>query len=593
MSKPLRSRLLRAAFGLVVPVVFGSSLGLGGCATKAPQEVAAAAEDLSPLPAPEGHLADLFVPAPEATWTKARALVGGPAAFFPQSFGALAATLLKLPVAVAAEIDGAVPVLGASLKKGPAPVQAAIGIHVKAGGRFVDQLTKGPEARFTGKLDEASRITVLTTKSDTPGAVPQVAMGVLGNYLLIALNAVDLAAVGPYVARTLPSRPAPREDVAIEVPEAALSGPVLAEAQRSWDNTRKGLDQLGAPVLLPVASTVEMLLGVLADSKQARFTLDLADTAVHGRMTMTPKPGGGAATKAIDEMAVGDLAPILDLPASALMGMLWREPAAVRAASIPKQADALAARLGPDAKPEDKEAIVAALRAEDEARGDWVALGVSLEAIGPNAMVRAPLVDEAKMSKALKQILALAKLASVKAQLKESGLDVTTSKAVIENLPGDVQRVRLERILAKDAKSAAKDPKSPLLDKGKAESHAVDGTPTSIDLLYLVSSNTLFGAAGYDPKEALRSLVKAPGDASFGSNAAIKAAIAPLGADASFALVVDPLRILAVRAGKSAPPEAAPVVVALGKTQQPSTMWGRLDVAAIVVQELIKHRGAF
>ena len=585
MSKPLRSRFLCATLGLVVvPVLLGSSLGLGGCATKAPQEVAAAAEDLSPLPAPEGHLADLVVPAPEATWTKARALVGGPAAFFPQSFGALAATLLKLPVAVAAEIDGAVPVIGASLKKGPAPAQAAIGIHVKAGGRFVDQLTKGPEARFTGKLDEASRITVLTTKSDTPGAVPTVAMGVLGNYLLIALNPVDLAAVGPYVARTLPSRPAPKEDVAIEVPEAALSGPVLAEARRSWDSTRKGLDQLGAPVLLPVAGTVEMLLGVLADSKQARLTLDLADTAVHARLTMTPKPGGGAATKAIDEMAVGDLAPILDLPASALLGMLWREPAAVRAASIPKQAEAMAARLGPDAKPEDKEAILAALRAEDEARGDWVALGMSLDATGPNAMVRAPLVDEGKMSKALKQIVALAKLASVKARLKESALDVTTGKSVIENLPGDVQRVRFERVQAKDATSTK-------AEKGKGP--AADGIPTSIDLLYLVSSSTLFGAAGYDPKEALRSLAKAPGDASFGSNAAIKAAIAPLGADASFALVVDPLRILAVRAGKSAPPDAAPVVLALGKTPQPSAMWGRIDVAAVVVQELIKHRGAF
>ena len=594
MSKPLRSRFLRATLGLVVvPVLLGSSLGLGGCATKAPQEVAAAVEDLSPLPAPEGHLADLFMPAPDATWTKARALVGGPAAFFPQSFGALAATLLKLPVAVAPEIDGTVPVIGASLKKGPAPAQAAIGIHVKAGGRFLDQLTKGPDARFTSKLDEASRITMVTTKSDTPGAEPPVAMGVLGNYLLIALNAADLAAVGPYVARTLPSRPAPKEDVAIEVPEAALSGPVLAEAQRSWDNTRKGLDQLGAPVLLPVTSTVEMLLGVLADSKQARLTLDLADAAVHARMTMTPKPGGGAATKAIEEMAVGDLAPILDLPASALMGLLWREPAAVRAASIPKQADALAARLGPDAKPEDKEAILAALRAEDEARGDWVALGVSLEAIGPNAMVRAPLLDEAKMAKALKQVLALTKLASVKAQLKESALDVTTGKSVVENLPGDVQRVRFERVQAKDAKSTAKDPKPPLLDKSKGGSPEAAGIPTSIDLLYLVSNSTLFGAAGYDPKEALRSLVKAPGDASFGSSAAIKAAVAPLGADASFALVVDPLRILAVRAGKSAPPEPAPVVLAIGKTAQPSAMWGRLDVAAIVVQELIKHRGAF
>jgi hypothetical protein len=87
--------------------------------------------------------------------------------------------------------------------------------------------------------------------------------------------------------------------------------------------------------------------------------------------------------------------------------------------------------------------------------------------------------------------------------------------------------------------------------------------------------------------------VKPPGDASLGSNPAIKAALASLGADTSFALVVDPLRLLALRSGKSAPPDAAPVVVAIGKTPEPSVMWARVDVAAIVVQELIKHRGAF
>lgn len=582
MSTPRTPRLLRAALCLVVPVFLGASVGLGGCSKPAPvEEVARAVEDLSPVPAPQGHLADLVVPAPDAAWTKARALVGGPAVFFPQSFGALAATMLKLPVVVASEIDGAVPVLGAALKNGAAPVQAAVGIHVKAGGRFLDQLTKGPDARFTARLDEASRIMVLTTKSSTPGAVPQAAMGVLGNYLLVAPQEAALLAAGPYIVRTLPSRPLPKEDAVLEMPEAALSGPVLAEAQRTWTGTRQDLDKLGAPALLPVAGTVDMLLGVLADSKQARLALDLEATTVHARFTMTPKSGGGAASKAISEMAVGDTTPLLDLPGSALLGMLWREPAAVRAAAIPRQAEAMAKLLGPAAKAEDKEAILAALRAEDEARGDWVALGMSLDSTGPNAMVRAPLADAEKMSKALKQLVALGKLASVKAQLKESALDVTTGKTVIENLPGDVQRVRFERIQPKDA-------------KGKAASPPQDtGIPSTIDMLYLVSNNTLFGAAGYDPKEALRSLVKAPGDASLGSNPAIKAALASLGADASFALVVDPLRLLAMRSGKAAPPESAPVVVAIGKTPEPSAMWARIDVAATVVQELIKHRGAF
>ncbi len=49
------------------------------------------------------------------------------------------------------------------------------------------------------------------------------------------------------------------------------------------------------------------------------------------------------------------------------------------------------------------------------------------------------------MSKALKQLVALGKLPSVKAQLKASALDVSSGKTVIENLPGDVQRVRFEK----------------------------------------------------------------------------------------------------------------------------------------------------
>lgn len=568
-----------AAFGLVLPICLGALAGVTGCSKPAPIEAGVVLEDLSAIPAPEGHVADLFLPAPDATWTRARALVGGPAAFLPQSFGALAVTVLKLPVAVAAEIDGAVPVLGAALKKGAAPPQMAVGIHVKAGGRFVDQLTKGPDARFTAKLDEASRITLLTSTSDTPGAFPGVVMGVLGNYLLVALHAADLTAAGPYVVRTLPSRPAPKEDVVIEMPEAALSGPVLVEAQGAWANARRDIETIGTPSL-PIVTIVNTLLGVLADSTKARLAIDL-DAAAHARLTMTPKAGAGASSRALAEMAVGDLGPLLDLPGTTLLGMIWREPTAVRAAAIPAQAESIAKLLGADTKGDDKKAIEAALSAEDAARGDWGTLGISLDPTGPNAIVRAPLLDADKMSAALKQLVALGKLASVKAQLKESALAVTTGKTVIENLPGDVQWVRFEQVQAQDAKGKAASP----LPNG--------GTPNSIDLLYLVTKDTLFGAAGYDPKEALRSLVKAPGDASLGSNPAIKAALAALGADASFALVVDPLRFLAARAGKSAPAESAPVVAAIGKTAAPSVMWCRVDVAAIVVQELVKHRGAF
>jgi len=138
------------------------------------------------VPAPEGLVGDLFLPSPETTWTRVRAIAGVSAAILPQSFGGIAATLLKLPLLAAGDIDGGVPVVGAVVKQGTAPAFGAVGIHVKAGDRFVDQLTRGPEARFVAKLDEASRVTLLTPKQAGSSEEGAIALGVLGNYLLVA-----------------------------------------------------------------------------------------------------------------------------------------------------------------------------------------------------------------------------------------------------------------------------------------------------------------------------------------------------------------------------------------------------------------------
>src|SRR5262245_48282292 len=178
----LTSRLLRLLF----PLCLGVCVSPSGCSShSAPDAGAAIAVDLSPIPAPSGLVGDLFMPAPDATWSKVRTIAGSTAALLPQSFGGIAATLLKLPLLVSTEIDGGVPVLGAIVKQGDAPALGAIGIHVKSGDRFVDQLTRGQDARFSAKRDEASQITVLSLKLSDPSEEPAYTLGVLGNYLLV------------------------------------------------------------------------------------------------------------------------------------------------------------------------------------------------------------------------------------------------------------------------------------------------------------------------------------------------------------------------------------------------------------------------
>src|SRR5262245_642106 len=61
---------------------------------------------LTPMPAPAGLMAELFVPKPDAAWSKLRSTLGGTAALLPASFGAFATYVLGLPVSLMGEIDG-------------------------------------------------------------------------------------------------------------------------------------------------------------------------------------------------------------------------------------------------------------------------------------------------------------------------------------------------------------------------------------------------------------------------------------------------------------------------------------------------------
>src|SRR5690606_33011630 len=140
----------------------------------------------------------------------------------PASTGGLAVMLLDLPPAASVEIDGNVPILGVIAAEPGAAADASprfvIGLHVKEGSRLVDLLTKGDKATFTTAADEASGVTRLTHKAAGSSGT----LGVLDNYLLVASSPADLTSLGPYVARSLPSATAPKEDIVLDAPSAAL-----------------------------------------------------------------------------------------------------------------------------------------------------------------------------------------------------------------------------------------------------------------------------------------------------------------------------------------------------------------------------------
>ena len=607
---PVRRRAL-----LLLLAALALAAGPSGCQSSEPKPVASEpAVDLSPIPAPAGLIAEAILPAPDATWAKARIAVGGPALFLPVNAGTLIANLLGLPAVVASDIDGNVPMLGAVIDpengaipasgkgKERTPPRAAIGIHVKSGGRFVDQLTRVEGARFQARMDAGSSITLLEAKAAAPAgassAAPEAApsaqagrpaLGVLGNYLLLGATVEDLRAVGPYLVRSLSRAPAPKEDLAVDVPRAAIDGPILTAAKGVWEQVRPSVAASGDAGAATVAGTAESLLAVLGDLERARITVVL-DEAAHLRVEGTPREGGGAASKAAAGAAVGDVAPLLEVPADAMAALLVRESAAGRQDDIARQVEAVVRLIDKEVPEKDRAQITAALRGVSEARGDWFTAALRWEGTGPTVMARSAVSDEAKLGDAVEDLVALAKVPSIKSYLDEEGLRVSAGKHVVERLPGDARRVRFEREDAKDkGKKKGGEKKA---KKGEPAELAEETLPRAINLVYLIQGGSLYAAAGYEPDEGMRRIVAAPGGERLGQAAALQKALGGLGADTSYALVVDPLRILAARAGKPAPApaEVTPVVLAAGA--RPGALWARVDLPTSVIKELVRRRGA-
>ncbi|AKT37754.1 hypothetical protein [Chondromyces crocatus] len=598
----LRRVLVAAALSVVVaPVGCSTAGGAAGCSKgEGPSEATGKGVDLSPVPAPAGLIAEAFVASPESTWAKARTAVGGPALFLPVNVGTLVANVLGLPPTVASEIDGNVPVVGAVVDRGTAPApgglgvehqapRAVVGVHVKSGPRFVDQLTKGEAARYQARVDEATSITVLEPKSaspagsaaseEGPGGAGAGALGVLGNYLLVAPAVADLTAVGPYVARTLSQGAAPKEDVVVDVPRAAIGGPILGAVREAWERVRPALEAGQASSL---AATGTRWISLLGDMEKARVTLVL-DEAAHLRFEATPRAGDGPAKQAVAEASVGDVKPLLELPADVLGGLLMRESAAGRQASVASQVGAMVRLLGREERevPEKEKAqITSALQSLAIARGDWFAAGVRWEGIGPTAVARVAVADEGKLGGALEEFMDLTKLPSIKAYLKDEGLTMTVGKHVVERLPGEVRRIRFGQE-KEGAKAAA-----------KAKEPELAALPRNISFLHLLKDGALFASAGYEPDEGMRQIVAAASGPNLGGVPAMKAGLDALGSEVSFALFLDPLRLLAVRTGKPAPAESTPVFVAAGASSAgEGSLWGRLDVPTAVLREVVRRRG--
>ncbi|MBK8255748.1 MAG: hypothetical protein IPK82_24160 [Polyangiaceae bacterium] len=218
-----------------------------------------------------------------------------------------------------------------------------------------------------------------------------------------------------------------------------------------------------------------------------------------------------------------------------------------------------------DAK--DAAALREAVQKMEASAGNWLALGFGYDGTGPSGFVRAGVHNSELLDGALKDLLALSEKAKPSDPVRGDALRVTAGKTVLENIPGDVFRLRLERA-----------------KKGTAPPGEL---PTSVDVLFRRQNDVFLGATGYASRDALRALMGGEGAGTLGAVAEIATPLSRYGATLIGAAFIDPGRVTASRAGRpgSLPP-AAVVITARREDREGVHLALSIEGASSAVAEL-------
>jgi hypothetical protein len=437
-------------------------------------------------------------------------------------------------------------------------------------------LVTAPAARFTAR--EEAGMTVLAPRAAGAGA--DLSLGITpSGYLLLARDAADLGRVAPYAYRTLPRRPLPASALAIDVPAGALAGPIRARLAASWDAFKaEKLEQdramraqhggrapdFGDPQALmgSVDAVVQRKLALLADLAGARVAVDAGESELHAEVSLRPA-SGGAAQKAVEAMATGDVAPLFAAPLDAPLAFVWRDDAAGRASDAADVEQAMIGVLGARLSADDAKRLHGVVSSWSKGRGDGLSGAATAGARGGGRglILRAAAVDGDELARAVRGALELLRAPAFKEPLRSmlQLRDVTVGPL---DAGGTASRSGVAT-LSLGAKAAPK-----------------------LGVAWSAAATELRLAVGEDAGALLAS-ASAPPPRTLGDDAAMRALLAPLGGSATFALVAQPLRLdSALDSARGARGGLAPIVVAWGR--RGSDAWGRIDVADALAREIAR-----
>lgn len=544
----------------------------------------------APVPAPEGLLAEATLADPNLFWTGLQKGVGGVIALLPRTLGGLVTSLGGIDPGLATEIEGGQRAYAVAAAT-PAGFGYAAAVKLGDERRARARLFEGNESRYVGK--DVAGMTLLVPKGG--GTLPVVAAVAPGGFLVLARSEADLAGLGPYVHRTLPTRPEPASALAVDVPRAALAGPLRERLTASWaafrdekaaqaERAREAHGRAAdfadpGAILASVDAFARDTIALVGGFERARIAVDPAEGGLRAVTLLDAAEGGAAA--AIRSMAVGDVAGLLDAPAASVAVFAKRSSRDERLAASGAVTEALAGAFGERLPPEDRVRL-------DEAAGEWTkARGDTLSAawlrgesgVGRGALVRVAAEDPAAAARGVRGLTELLNRPVFRRPL-EAAMRVQKIVPSTVDVPdrGKADVVWLRRGGAPTtATSRAR-------DAGAAPS----GDASSLAVGWLTGERRLDLAFAEDPATVLRAA--APGSATLAGEPALVAAAGRWGAE------VHAVVFVRRAAFESRPPPNAPgggVALLAGWGRQGTQ--GRLDVEAshALLREIVRQAGGF
>jgi hypothetical protein len=400
------------------------------------------------------------------------------------------------------------------------------------------------------------------------------------HWLIVAPTERDLARLGPYAYRTMPTKVAPGGPAIVAtVPQAALAGPVSAQLSARWETIRAWLaarddeqrakhggraPDFGDPraILDAADAVVKRRIAFVSQATAARVEVSTQEGGLRADAFVTPG-AGEAGAGLVASMHPGDARPLAELPAEVVAALLTRQDAASRMDDARELEAALDRALGSRAHPEDTAGIHGALDDWARARGDWmtaaVAWGRAESAHG--LLVRTPATGEEGASRAVRELVDLSHRAAF-GGLLSGAMHLAPATVAPADVPS-VSRASLARFGPQGADA-----------HGQLPSGVAWGIHDG-DLL-VAAGGAATGLLAMEAKPARR----------LGDDPRVARLISGLGADVAAAVIAQPLRFDPVRSGSD--DALAPAALAWGR--QGSDAWLRVELAAVLLRELIRMK---